>query len=93
MKTKEKNFSGKINYSWYDSDGLCIFFIIFAYLIFIFSILGIFAALQKDYTNLVIKIPIALSIMSFYILFSVSTRFYKRRKINKALEFLDFYKK
>jgi maltodextrin utilization protein YvdJ len=93
MKQSEKNFSGKINYPWYDSEGLCIFLIVFMSLVFLFGISGIVTALKTDYYDLVIKIPAALSIMSFYIVFSVSIRLYKRRKINKSLGFLDFYRK
>jgi len=93
MKTQEKNFSGKINYPWYDSGGLCIFLIVFMVIIFLFGLSGILAALKTDYTNLVIKIPVALSIMSFYVVLSILLRIDKRRKINKSLEFLDFYRK
>ncbi|MDY0362077.1 MAG: hypothetical protein RBR08_11535 [Desulforegulaceae bacterium] len=93
MKIEEKNFSGKINYPWYDSEGLCIFLIVFMVIVFFFGLSGIFAALNTEYTSLVIKIPAALSLMSFYIVFSISMRIFKRRKINKSLEFLDFYRK
>ncbi|MCB9482283.1 MAG: hypothetical protein H6681_07345 [Desulfobacteraceae bacterium] len=93
MKTEEKNFSGKINYPWYDSEGLCIFLIVFMVAVFFFGLSGIFAALKTDYTDFVIKIPLALLIMSFYVVVSISSRIYKRRKINKSLEFLDFYRK
>jgi|AntRauTorckE6833_2_1112554.scaffolds.fasta_scaffold88776_1 hypothetical protein len=92
MKKDEKNFSGRIIPPWYDSDGLCFLILYSMILIFIFSVSGIFTALKSDHSDLFIKIPVLLCTMSFYLIVSVLVRLIKRRKINKSLSTLDFYR-
>lgn len=93
MKSEEKNFSGRITSPWYDSDTLCIILICIMFFVFLFGLAGINTALSMENSEDYLKIPWFLTISSFYVFFSVLIRFLKRRKINKALQSLDFYHK
>ncbi|PID78341.1 MAG: hypothetical protein CSB21_00690 [Deltaproteobacteria bacterium] len=90
MKSEEKNFTGRIIPPWYDSDLLCIILINFSVIIFSFGISGVFIALGREESYIFLKIPLIMTILSFYLCFSVSLRLLKRRKVNKELESMSY---
>lgn len=92
MESKNKNFSGRIIPPWYDSDGLCLFIIFFMAIVLIFGLIGVYTALGAEFSKPYVKIPLIVSGLSFYVLFSVVIRLLKRIRVNKSLQSLSLYK-